>query len=87
VTTNKKEKNLDGQTDVGKMSTVHHLILNAFPNVFRGTSFHGKTGLRDCLYEEMGFSFLEAEVLVDSLKKPGNIGSRKCRQGMRYGIG
>lgn len=76
---------MDGQIDVEKMSTAHHLISYEFPSAIRETYLRGKTEFRDLLYEKMGCSLLEAEILVDALEKNGKIEFRKFRRGMRYG--
>jgi hypothetical protein len=81
----KKKKTLYDQIDGEKMSNAHHLILKGFPNMIRDTYLRGRTGFRDLLYDKMGCSLLEAEILVDALEKNGKIEFRRFRKGMRYG--
>jgi hypothetical protein len=67
------------------MSAAHHLVSNGFPSAIRDTYLRGKTEFRDFLYDKMGSSLLEAEILVDALEKDGKIEFRRFRKGMRYG--
>jgi hypothetical protein len=80
-----KKRDLYSHTEVGKMNTAYHLILRSFPNQFRNTYLRGKTEFRDFLYEKMGCSLLEAEIMVDALEKNGKIEFRRFRKGMHYG--
>lgn len=81
----KRKTNWDDQIDAEKMSAAHHLVSNGFPSVIRDTYLRGKTEFRDFLYDKMGCSLLEAEILVDALEKDGKIEFRRFRKGMRYG--
>lgn len=81
----RKKRDLNSQTDVEKMNTAYHLISQSFPSVFRDTYLRGRTEFRDFLYEKMGCSLLEAEIVVDVLEKNGKIEFRRFRKGMRYG--
>jgi hypothetical protein len=81
----RKKTDLYAQTEIEKMNTAYHLISQSFPNLFRNTYLRGKTEFRDFLYEKMGCSLLEAEIVVDALEKDGKIEFRRFRKGMRYG--
>lgn len=82
----KTEKNGDLQAAaIGKIDKAHHLLSHRFAFPFRATYLRGKTEFRDFLYEEMGCSLLEAEMLVDTLEKNGRIGFQRSRKGARYG--
>jgi hypothetical protein len=83
----KREKRRDSnvQVDAEKMSIAYHLLSNGFSSVTRNTYLRGKTEFRDFLYEKMGCSLLEAELLVDALEKDGKIEFIRFRRGMRYG--
>jgi hypothetical protein len=59
--------------------------LQGFASSFKDTYLRGKTEFRDFLYEKMGCSLLEAEILVDALEKNRKIEFRRFRKGMRYG--
>jgi hypothetical protein len=83
--TKRKKKDSYSQTEVEKMNTAYHLISQSFPNQFRNTYLRGKTEFRDFLYEKIGCSLLEAEIVVDTLEKDGKIEFRRFRKGMRYG--
>jgi hypothetical protein len=81
----KKMEDSNPQIDVEKMNIAYHLISKGFPDVIRDTYLRGKTEFRDFLYDKMGCSLLEAEILIDALEKKGKIGFRRFRKGMRYG--
>jgi hypothetical protein len=81
----KKKANWDAQIDVERFNTAYHLFLRGFSSSFEDTYFRGKTKLRDFLYDKMGCSLLEAEIIVDTLEKNGKIEFRRFRKGMRYG--
>jgi hypothetical protein len=81
----KKTEDLNFQIDGEKMNVAYHLISSGFPSTIRETYLRGKTEFRDFLYEKMGCSLLEAEVLIDALEKKGKIEFRKFRKSMRYG--
>lgn len=78
-------EDLNPQIDVEKMNLAYHLILKGLPDVIRDTYLRGKTRFRDVLYEKMGCSLLEAEILVDALEKDGKIEFRRFHKGRRYG--
>ena len=81
----KNKTDLGAQIDVERFNTAYHLILRGFVNCFKNTYSRGKTEFRDFLYDKMGCSLLEAEILVDALEKDGKIEFRRFRKGMRYG--
>jgi hypothetical protein len=81
----KRKTDLNDQIDVEKMSTAYHLIASRFRSMTRDTYLRGKTIFRDFLYDKMGCSLLEAEILVDALEKNGKIDFRRLRKGMRHG--
>lgn len=83
----KKRKRAESHTrvDVGKFNRAYRLLLKGFASPFRETYLRGKTEFRDFVYEEMGCSLLEAEILVDALEKNKKIEFRRLRKGMRYG--
>jgi hypothetical protein len=80
-----KRKNIGSQIDAERLNRAYHLILLRFITSFKDTYLRGKTEFRDFLYEKMGCSLLEAEILVDALEKNGKIEFRRLRKGMRYG--
>ncbi len=80
-----KTGDVNFQIDVEKMDAAYHLISKGFPNVIRDTYVRGKTEFRDFLYEKMGCSLLEAEMIIDALEKNGKIEFRRFRKAMRYG--
>jgi hypothetical protein len=81
----RKRAKSHNQVDVGKFSRAYRLLLKGFPSPFRETYRRGKTEFRDFLYDKMGCSFLEAEILVDALEKNKRIEFRRLGKGMRYG--
>jgi hypothetical protein len=83
----KKRKRAESHTwvDVGKFNRAYRLLLKGFVSPFRETYLRGKTAFRDFLYDKMGCSLLEAEVLVDALEKNRKIEFRRLHGGMRYG--
>lgn len=81
----KNKTDLGAQIDVERFNTAYHLILQGFISSFKDTYSRGKTEFRDFLYDKMGCSLLEAEILVDALEKDGKIEFRRFRKGMRYG--
>jgi hypothetical protein len=81
----KKKTNWDAQVDVERLNDAYHFILQGFTSSFKDTYFRGKTEFRDFLYEKMGCSLLESEILIDALEKEGKIEFRRFRKGMRFG--
>jgi hypothetical protein len=81
----KKKANWDAQIDVDRFNDAYHFILQGFTSSFKDTYLRGKTEFRDFLYEKMGCSLLEAEILIDALEKKRKIEFRRFRKGMRYG--
>ena len=81
----KQKANGDAQIDVEKFNAAYHFILQGFTSLFKDTYLRGKTRFRDFLYEKMGCSLLEAEILIDALEKKRKIEFRRFRKGMRYG--
>lgn len=81
----RKRSELHTRVDVGKFNRAYRLLSKSFAYPFRETYLRGKTEFRDFLYEKMGCSLLEAEILVDALEKNGKIEFRRFRKGMRYG--
>ena len=81
----RKRSELHTRVDVGKFNGAYRLLSKSFAYPFRETYLRGKTEFRDFLYEKMGCSLLEAEILVDALEKNGKIEFRRFRKGMRYG--
>jgi hypothetical protein len=81
----KKKANWDAQIDVDRFNDAYHFILQGFTSSFKDTYLCGKTDFRDFLYEKMGCSLLEAEILIDALEKKRKIEFRRFRKGMRYG--
>lgn len=81
----RKREDLHTRVEVGKFNRSYHLLLKRFASPFRETYLRGKTEFRDFLYEKMGCSLLEAEILVDALEKNGKIEFKRFRKGMRYG--
>ncbi len=83
----KKRKRAESQTrvDVGKFNRACRLLLKRFASPFRETYLRGKTEFRGFLYDKMGCSLLEAEILVDALEKNKKIEFGRLRNGMRYG--
>jgi hypothetical protein len=81
----RKKRNSYSQIEVEKVNTAYYLISQSFPNPFRNTYLRGKTEFRDFLYEKMGCSLLEAEIMVDVLEKDGKIEFRRFGKAMRYG--
>jgi hypothetical protein len=81
----RKSEELHPRVEVGKYNRAYRLLFKGFASPFRETYFRGKTEFRDFLYEKMGCSLLEAEILVDALEKNGKIKFSRFRKGMRYG--
>jgi hypothetical protein len=81
----KKKANWDAQIDVERFHNAYHFILQGFTSSFKDTYLRGKTDLRDFLYEKMGCSLLEAEILIDALEKKRKIEFRRFRKGTRFG--
>lgn len=81
----RKRARSDIPVDVGKFNRAYRLLSKRFASPFRETYLRGKTEFRDFVYEEMGCSLLEAEILVDALEKNKKIEFRRFRKGMRYG--
>jgi hypothetical protein len=81
----RKRAELHTRVEVGKFNRAYRLLLKRFASPFGETYLRGKTEFRDFLYEKMGCSLLEAEILVDALEKNKKIEFRKLRKGMRYG--
>jgi hypothetical protein len=80
-----KRGDLRPRVEAGKFERAYRLISKGFIVPFRDTYFRGKTEFRDFLYDKMGCSLLEAEILVDALEKNRRIEFRRFRKGMRYG--
>jgi hypothetical protein len=76
---------LEDQVDVEKFEQAHRLLLQGFASPLRETYLRGRTQFRDLLYNKMGGSLLEAEILVDTLEKNKRVEFRRFRKGMRYG--
>jgi len=81
----RKRTELHTKVEVGKFNRAYGLLSKGFASPFRETYLRGKTEFRDFLYEKMGCSLLEAEILVDALEKNKKIEFRRLRKGMRYG--
>jgi hypothetical protein len=81
----KKKANWDARIDVERFNDAYHFILQGFISSFKDTYLRGKTEFRDFLYEKMGCSLLEAEILVDAMEMNGKIEFRRFRKGMRFG--
>lgn len=81
----RKSEELHPPVEVGKYSRAYRLLLKGFASRFRETYLRGKTEFRDFLYEKMGCSLLEAEILVDTLEKERKIEFKRFRKGTRYG--
>jgi hypothetical protein len=81
----RKKDELQDQVDVEKFEQAHRFLLQGFASPLRETYLRGKTQFRDLLYNKMGCSLLEAEILVDSLEKNKRVEFRRFRKGMRYG--
>jgi len=80
-----KGGDLHPQVEAGQFGRAYRLISKGFTVPFRDTYLRGKTEFRDFLYDEMGCSLLEAEILVDALEKNRRIEFRRFRKGVRYG--
>jgi hypothetical protein len=81
----RKRTELDTRVEVGQFNRAYRLLSKRFASPFRETYLRGKTQFRDFLYEKMGCSLLDAELLVDALEKSGKIEFRRFSKGMRYG--
>jgi len=80
-----KRGDLRPRVEAGKFERAYRFISKGFASRFRNTYFRGKTEFRDFLYDKMGCSLLEAEVLVDALEKNRRIKFERLGKGMRYG--
>jgi hypothetical protein len=80
-----KRGDLRPRVEAGKFDKAYRFISKGFASPFRNTYFRGKTEFRDLLYEKMGCSLLEAEMLVDALEENRRIKFERPGKGMRYG--
>jgi len=80
-----KRGDLRPRVEAGKFERAYRFISKEFASPFRNTYFRGKTEFRDFLYDKMGCSLLEAEMLVDALEKNQKIKFERLGKGMRYG--
>jgi hypothetical protein len=81
----RKRTELDTRVEVGQFNRAYRLLSKGFASPFRETYLRGKTAFRDFLYEKVGCSLLEAEILVAAMEKSGKIKFRRLSKGMRYG--
>jgi hypothetical protein len=80
-----KRGDLHPRVEAGKFNRAYRLISKGFASRFSNTYFRGKTEFRDFLYDKMGCSLLEAEILVDALEKNRKIKFQRLGKAMRYG--
>jgi hypothetical protein len=80
-----KRRDLRPRVEAGKFEKAYLFISKSFASRFRNTYLRGKTDFRDFLYDKMGCSLLEAEMLVDALEKNQKIKFERLGKGMRYG--
>ena len=73
------------EIDVEKYSKGRDLIARTFPTPFQDTYRRGKTRLRDLLYDQLGYSLLEGEEIVDEMERSGKITFARLRKGSRFG--
>jgi hypothetical protein len=81
----RKRTELLTRVDVGNFDRAYRHLSKGYAFPFKDTYLRGKTEFRDFLYDKMGCSLLEAEILVDALEKSGKIKFRRFSKGMRYG--
>lgn len=67
------------------VARAHRLMSKRLPSPLKATYLRGKTEFRDFLYDEMGWSLLEAEMVVDAPERNRKIRFEKSRKGTRYG--
>ena len=73
------------EMDTEKYGKSWELICRTFSSPFQDTYRGGKTCLRDLLYDQLGYSLLEAEEMVDEMERSGKISFARLRKGSRFG--
>ena len=81
----RKKPESPNRVEVGKFNRAYRLLSKGVASPFRETYLRGKTAFRDFLYEKIGCSLLEAEILVDAMEKNKKIEFRRLRKDKRYG--